>query len=208
MRTRRIEVTRDLPEWDAISAAAATIQRGGIVAFPTDTTYGFAAGIFCEQAITRLRRLKARGRGKPFVVIAADADWVRELAAQVTPVHLRLMETYWPGPLTIVFRASAAVPRFVLGAASTIAVRIPDDTLTQSILRASGTPLVAPSANLKGAVPATEAGQVLAAFGGKIELVLDGGPSESSLPSTIVAVKRRRFEVLREGRLILGDSLS
>lgn len=208
MKSKCLKITRDLPEWEALRAAAETIQRGGIISFPTDTTYGFAASIYCEAAIARLRRLKGRGREKPFVVIAADLGWVRELATEVTAAHRRLMETYWPGPLTIVFRASPAVPEFLLGPEGTIAIRVPDDTLTQSILRACGLPLAAPSANLKGAVPATEAAQVLQAFGGKIDLVLDGGPAENSLPSTIVAVKKRRFEVLREGRLLLGDTLN
>lgn len=206
MKSKCLKITRDLPEWEAISAAADAIQRGGIISFPTDTTYGFAASIYCEAAITRLRRLKGRGREKPFVVIAADSDWVSELAAGVTPVHRRLMEAYWPGPLTIVFEASPAVPRFLLGRTKTIAIRIPDDTLTQSILRACGVPLAAPSANLKGLLPATVAREVLDAFGDKIDLVLDGGPAESSLPSTIVAVKKRRLEVLRRGRLLLGET--
>lgn len=208
MKSRCLRIRRDLPQWEAISAAADTIQRGGIISFPTDTTYGFAASIYCDEAIRRLRRLKGRGPEKPFVVIAADLGWVHELAAQVTATHRWLMDTYWPGPLTIVFRAARAVPRILLGPANTIALRIPDDTLTQSILRACGLPLAAPSANLKGALPATAAAQVLDAFAGKVDLVLDGGPTESSLPSTIVTVKRRRFEVLREGRLLLGDTLT
>lgn len=204
-RARTIRISRDLPEWEAISAAARVITQGGIVAFPTDTTYGLAASIHCEQAVRRLRRIKSRQGGKPFLVIAADFDWVRELAV-VTAGHRRLMDAYWPGPLSIVFEASDAVPGYILGADRTIALRVPDDTLAQSILRASGVPLVAPSANLKGQEPAVSARGLVRDFGDKVDLVLDGGVVESAVPSTIVTLGRRGLEVLRQGRLVVREA--
>jgi len=205
LRPRTVRISRDLPEWEAIDVTARVVTRGGIVAFPTDTTYGLAASIYCEEAVRRLRRLKARRSDQPFLVIAADTDWVRELAV-VTPEHKRLMDAYWPGPLSIVFEASKVVPEYVTGPRRTIALRVPDDTLTQSILRACGMPLVAPSANLKGREPATSARAVLRDFAGKIDLVLDGGPIESIMPSTIVRVGSRGPEILRSGRLVVREA--
>jgi L-threonylcarbamoyladenylate synthase len=205
LRPRTVKVSRDLPEWGAIEIAARLVTRGGIVAFPTDTTYGFAASIYCEEAVRRLRRLKARRSDQPFLVIAADTDWVRELAI-VTAGHERLMDAYWPGPLTIVFEASKAVPEYVTGPRRTIALRVPDDTLTQSILRACGVPLVAPSANLKGGEPATSADKVVRDFAAKIDLILDGGSIESTMPSTIVAVGSRGLKILRKGRLVIREA--
>ena len=204
-RPRMLRISRDLPEWKAIAVAARVVTRGGIIAFPTDTTYGFAASIYCEEAVRRLRRLKARRSDQPFLVIAADTDWVRELAV-VTAGHQRLINDYWPGPLSIVFEASKAVPEYLTGPRRTIALRIPDDTLTQSILRACGFPLVAPSANLKGMEPATSAHKMVRDFAGKVDLVLDGGSIESITPSTIVRVGSRGLEVLREGRLVVREA--
>jgi L-threonylcarbamoyladenylate synthase len=203
MKTRRIVLDRQLPAWNAIHAAAHVIDTGGIVCFPTDTVYGFAASIYCRGAIERLRDIKERGSASPFVVIASDIDIVRELAETITARHSRLMEEHWPGPLTIVFRASRKVPDYLAGPDGTVALRIPDDVLTQSILRACGMPLAAPSANIKGKRPAVCPEDVVSEFGGKIDLLLDGGRIASPEPSTIVVVKAHNLTVLRQGRIAL-----
>ena len=201
MKTRRIALDRQLPGWGAIRAASVVIDTGGIVCFPTDTVYGFAASIYCRGAIDRLRGLKQRGSGEPFVLIASDIDIVRELVEVITARHSRLMEEHWPGPLTIVFRASRKVPDYLTGPDGTVALRIPDDILTQSILRACGMPLAAPSANVRGKRPAVCPEDVLSEFDGRIDLLLDGGRIDSPEPSTIVQVKARNLTVLRQGRV-------
>lgn len=205
LRTRTIKISRDLPEWDAVAAAAEVLARGGVIALPTDTTYGFAASIYCEEAIRRLKRIKARETSRPFLVIAADTDWVGELAI-VTAGHRRLMDAYWPGPLSIVFKVTGAVPPYITGPEKTIAIRVPGDTLTQSILRACGMPLVAPSANLRGREPATSADGLARDFAGKVDLILDGGRLESATPSTIVTVGNRGPRILREGRVVIREA--
>jgi L-threonylcarbamoyladenylate synthase len=204
MATRILPVSRQMPEWGAVSAAARVIDSGGVICFPTDTVYGLAASIYCSDALARLRSLKARTADEPFVIIAPDLGVVRELTTGVTPRHRRLIGTYWPGPLTIVFQASDVVPEGVVGHSKTVALRVPDDILTQSILRACGMPLASPSANLKGDRPAVCPEDVLEHFDGKIDLLLDGGLIESSEPSTIVMVGERRLKVLRPGRVSLG----
>jgi L-threonylcarbamoyladenylate synthase len=204
VKTRVIRLNRQMPGWGALSAAARVIDSGGIVCFPTDTVYGFAASIYSRGAVERLRRLKQRRRGEPFVILASDVDIVREMVTVITPRHRSLMETHWPGPLTIVFRASAMIPEYLTGRDGTVALRIPDDMLTQSILRACGMPLAAPSANMRGRRPAVDPGDVLAEFDGEIDLMLDGGMLESHEPSTIVTVDAGNLTVLRQGRLALG----
>ena len=204
MKTRRVALDRQLPGWGAIRTASNVIDTGGIVCFPTDTVYGFAASIYCRPAIERLRGLKQRSPGEPFVVIASDVDIVEEMAETVTARHRKLMEAHWPGPLTIVFRASSIVPDYLAGPDGTVALRIPDDVLTQSILRACGMPLAAPSANVRGKRPAVCPEDVLSEFDGKIELLLDGGRIDSPEPSTIVMVNPRNLTVLRQGRVSLG----
>jgi L-threonylcarbamoyladenylate synthase len=187
-----------------VKVAAGVIDSGGIICFPMDTTYGFAASIYSERAIQRLRALKVRSAHDPFVIIVPDLGVVSELASPITSKHRRLMEEYWPGPLTIVFEASERVPDYIAGPDGTVALRIPNDVLTQSILSACGTALAAPSANVRGRRPALSPEEVLADFSGKIDLLLDGGPVESSLPSTIVQMRRRGWKVLRQGRVSLS----
>ncbi len=189
-----------MPEWSAVSRAAEVINAGGVVCFPTDTVYGFAASIFSERAVGRLREVKKRGAGEPFIVIVDDAGWVSELARRITKAHRRLMAKHWPGPLTILFEAAAAVPAYVTGGRDTVGLRVPNDTLSQCLLGACGVPLAAPSANPKGKPPAVSPGEVLESFGGRIDLLLDGGRMESSDPSTIVTVRSGKVVVLREGR--------
>jgi L-threonylcarbamoyladenylate synthase len=204
MKTRRIKLNRQMPGWPAVSTAAHVVDAGGIICFPTDTVYGFAASIYCRDAIERLRNLKQRDWDEPFVIIASDIDIVHEMVEVVTARHRRLMEAHWPGPLTIVFRATQMVPDYLTGPGGTVALRIPDDVLTQSILRACGVPLAAPSANVRGGRPSIDPEEVLVEFDGKIDLLLDGGWVESSEPSTIVKVNARNLTVLRRGRVPVG----
>lgn len=204
MKTRILKVNRQMPEWEHVKAAADVITSGGIVCLPTDTTYGFAASIYFKDAIDRLRAMKGRASLEPFVIIASDRGMVSELVTRITPRHKRLMDIYWPGPLTIVFEASDRVPDHLVGSDRTVALRIPNDTLTQSVLRACSQPLAAPSANLRGRRPALEPDEVLRCFSGRLDLVLDGGDMESPEPSTIVAVRASSCEVLRQGRILVG----
>jgi L-threonylcarbamoyladenylate synthase len=131
-------------------------------------------------------------------------DIVEEMVEVVTTRHRKLMEAHWPGPLTIVFEASPIVPDYMTGPDGTVALRIPGDVLTQSILRACGMPLAAPSANVRGKRPAVCPEEVLSEFDGKIEMLLNGGRIESQEPSTIVKVNPRNLTVLRQGRVSLG----
>ena len=190
-----------MPEWVTVTHAAEVINAGGIVCFPTDTVYGFAASIFSERAVARLRKLKGRSQRDPFVVIVDDAGWVSELAGRLSKAHRRLMAEYWPGPLTILFQASPSLPACVTGGRDTVAIRVPNDTLSQCLLRACGVPLASPSANPKGERPGVSPDEVLDRFGGRIDLLIDGGVVESAEPSTIVAVKSGRIVVVREGRV-------
>jgi L-threonylcarbamoyladenylate synthase len=204
MRTKVIKISRHMPEWGAVSLAAGVIGSGGIVCMPTDTIYGFTASIYCREAIERLREIKQRGGREPFVVLVSDIDQVRELTVDSGGRRGKLIERHWPGALTIVFKASPVVPDYVRGPGETVAVRVPDDVLTQSVLRACGTPLAAPSANSRGERPALCPEDVLRRFRGKIDLLLDGGDMESDEPSTIVAVRGGDCQILRRGRVSLG----
>src|SRR5215831_15777147 len=172
----------------AAERAARTLAAGGLVAFPTETVYGLGADATNGPAVARLYEAKGRPSFNPLIAHVADASAARALARFDTAAE-RLAAAFWPGPLTLVLPKLAACPVAELATAGldTIAVRVPSHPLAQAILAALGRPVVAPSANRSGHVSPTTAEHVLADLRGRIELVVDGGPTPVGLESTIVA---------------------
>jgi len=189
MQTKTLVVGGDGVASAAIKEAAEILASGGLVAFPTETVYGVGANAGDAAAVERLRALKERPEGKPFSVHIADRA---ELAGLVNPVPViaqKLMDKFWPGPLTIVFGRSD----------DAAGVRLPSHEIAAAFLRACGVPVVAPSANLAGEAPAVSADEVRAALGGRVDAVLAGGAAPLGQPSTVVRVWRTGWGVLREG---------
>jgi L-threonylcarbamoyladenylate synthase len=175
---------------DSEAAAAATrcLNDGGLVAFPTETVYGLGANAADGQAVARLYLAKGRPAFNPLIAHVADLAAARRLA-QFDRAAERLAAAFWPGPLTLVLSKAPGCPVAELATAGleTIAVRVPDSSVAQAILKAFGGPVVAPSANRSGHVSPTTAAHVLADLGGRIDLIVDGGPTPVGLESTIVA---------------------
>src|SRR5215468_4662727 len=172
----------------AVERAARVLAAGGLVAFPTETVYGLGADATNGAAVVRLYDAKGRPSFNPLITHVADADAARALA-RFPPGAKRLASAFWPGPLTLVLPKLAQCPVAELATAGldTIAVRVPSHPLARAILAAFGRPVVAPSANRSGHVSPTTAQHVLTDLRGRIELVVDGGPSPMGLESTIVA---------------------
>jgi len=174
-----------------LARAAEHLREGRLVAFPTETVYGLGARADDGAALAELRRIKGRPRGKPFaLLIAGPADLER--CAAPGPAARRLAELFWPGPLTLV------VPD---GGGGHVGLRCPDLEAARELVRLTGAPVAAPSANPSGRPPATSAQEVLAAFDGLIAAVLDGGPARVGVASTVVRAVGEGIEVLREGTL-------
>ena len=172
----------------AIDAAARALAEGGLVAFPTETVYGLGADAANAAAVARLYDAKGRPSFNPLIAHVADFSAGRVLA-QFDDAAERLAQAFWPGPLTLVLPKSPSCPVAELATAGldTIAVRVPDHPVAREILRAFGKPIVAPSANRSGHVSPTTAQHVLADLGGRIDLIVDGGPTPVGLESTIVS---------------------
>jgi L-threonylcarbamoyladenylate synthase len=168
--------------------AARTLAEGGLVAFPTETVYGLGADATSGAAVARLYEAKGRPSFNPLIAHVADAAAARALARFDRDAE-RLAAAFWPGPLTLVLprRAPCPVAELATAGLDTIAVRVPSHPLARAILSAFGRPVVAPSANRSGHVSPTTAQHVLADLTGRIELVIDGGPTPMGLESTIVA---------------------
>ena len=183
----------------AIAAAAEILQRGGLVAFPTETVYGLGADALDPQAIARIYAAKGRPSFNPLIVHIADADQLPRLARTVSPLAHRLAAAFWPGPLTLVLPRQPIVPDAVTAGLDTVGVRVPAHPVARALLAAAGLPIAAPSANAYTRVSPTTAAHVLAQLGDRVELVLDGGPAAVGIESTVVDVSGERPVLLRPG---------
>lgn len=192
-------------EPESLRMAAEVIRSGGLVAFPTETVYGLGADAFNPQAIARIFEVKNRPTFDPLIVHIADLAALDRLVASVTPWARRLIEQFWPGPLTLVLPKRAEVPDLVTAGLPTVAVRMPAHPSAQALIREAGTPIAAPSANLFGSVSPTSAQHVLDGLGDQVDLILDGGLCPLGVESTIVSLAGAQPELLRPGGLPLSD---
>jgi len=162
------------------------VRGGGVVAMPTETVYGLAGDAFNERAVARIFEVKARPSFDPLIVHVCDEAMAARVVADIPPLARKLMAAFWPGPLTLVLPKRAEVPGLVTSGLDTVAVRLPNHPLALALIRESGCPLAAPSANPFGYISPTTAEHVRAQLGDKIDGILDGGACSVGVESTIV----------------------
>ena len=184
----------------AIVEAARLVLAGQCVAVPTETVYGLAADATNGEAVARIYEAKGRPSFNPLIVHVPDLAAAREIGEFVEEAEALATE-YWPGPLTLVvpLRQTAQIASIATAGLATIGLRVPSHPAMQALLRAAGRPLAAPSANASGAISPTRAGHVLKSLGGRISLIIDGGPTERGIESTIVAATGGPLRLLRAG---------
>lgn len=186
LKTFYWKVNAQEPAEEVIKQAGEIIRQGGIVAFPTETVYGLGANVFDRKAIIKIFNAKGRPLDNPLIVhIAAPAE-IYQLAAFVSPLALCLAEVFWPGPLTLILPRLETVPAEVSAGLNTVAVRLPAHPVALALIRATAVPIAAPSANLSGRPSPTTAKHVWADLNGKIDAIIDGGPTEIGVESTVV----------------------
>jgi L-threonylcarbamoyladenylate synthase len=196
---------------DQIEPAARILREGGLVAFPTETVYGLGADASNPVAIKKLFAAKGRPADHPVIVHVADTSDLKHWAADVPRGAWVLADKFWPGPLTMVFKRAAHVSDLVTGGQDTVGVRVPSHPLAQRLLRAFGGGIAAPSANRFGRLSATSAPHVREELGAAVDFVVDGGPCEVGIESTIVDMSQAIPAVLRPGRITVqqvADALS
>ena len=186
---------------DQIEPAARILREGGLVAFPTETVYGLGADASNPAAIRKLFSAKGRPADHPVIVHIADASDLKHWAADVPRGAWALAQAFWPGPLTIVFKRAAHVSDLVTGGQDTVGVRVPSHPLAQRLLRAFGGGIAAPSANRFGHLSPTSAPHVREELGAAVDFVVDGGPCDVGIESTIVDMSHGIPAVLRPGRI-------
>lgn len=183
----------------SVELAAERLRLGRLVAFPTETVYGLGADGLQPDAVRKIFEAKGRPSDHPLILHVSGLPMARALAARWTETAQRLVEAYWPGPLTLVLPASPLVPQEVRGGGPTVALRMPAHRLALSLLRRLDRPIAAPSANRHQGVSPTTAADVASELGGSVDLILDGGLCEQGVESTVVDLSGDRPRILRPG---------
>jgi L-threonylcarbamoyladenylate synthase len=197
--TEVVRVDPARPNHDDISRAADCLRRGGLVAFPTETVYGLGAHALDRAAVLRLFEAKGRPANDPLIVHVPAFDEIPALVAVIPELAAPLAARFWPGPLTLVMRRAASVPLEVTAGLETVAVRVPAHPVARALLLAASIPVAAPSANLFSRPSPTRAAHVLDDLDGRIDMVVDGGPTEVGVESTVLDLTVDPPAVLRPG---------
>ncbi len=200
MKTSVISVQHPMDPED-LRLPGQALARGAIVAFPTETVYGLGASAFLPEAVSEIFRLKGRPADNPLIVHLLSADWLDQVAETVPDLFWLLYEAFSPGPLTFVMPRRSEVPDIVTSGLHTVAVRFPSQQAARALLQAAGVPVVAPSANLSGRPSPTRARHVLDDFAGRIPYVIDDGPCEVGLESTVLDLTADPPRILRPGKI-------
>ena len=190
---------------ESIRLAGRIIKAGGLVAFPTETVYGLGCDAMNADAAAKVFEAKQRPQFDPLIVHIADPEQLDVVIESLPVLGRRLMDAFWPGPLTLVLRKHRAIQDLVTAGLSTVAVRMPGHPVARAFIREAGTPIAAPSANPFGYVSPTTAQHVADGLGSKVDLILDGGPCSVGVESTIVSLAGLRPELLRPGSITLEE---
>ena len=186
-----------------IVIAAELLKNGGLVAIPTETVYGLAADATNGATVEQIFKAKGRPQDNPLIVHIASYEQLKQLVSHIPEHAKRLMETFWPGPLTVILTKSNLVPDQVSAGLPTVAVRFPSHPVARAVIQKAGVPLAAPSANVSGSPSPTTAAHVLHDLDGKIDAVIDGGPCTVGLESTVITLAEEIPVLLRPGAVTL-----
>ncbi len=203
MSAEILRVHPDEPQSDRIDYIVSCLRQGDVVAMPTDTFYGLAVDPVNLHAVENIYRIKSRQKQKPLSLLIASLTQAYELARDSDPLLDKLADRFWPGPLTIIVRAGTKLPLRSTANTGNVALRIPDAAIPRAVVEKFGLPITATAANLQGASECTHAACVRDQIGDRIPLIVDGGPTSRSLPTTIVdlSLGEGRWEILREGAI-------
>lgn len=197
-------------DWDhpanlqsSVRSLQGTLKSGGVIAFPTDTFYGLGADPFNASAVSRLFEIKQRPKSKPILVLVASPDSLTHLVEKVSPLAERLMEKFWPGPLTILFPVRPELPPELSAGTGKIGIRLPGNEFTRRLIDAVGHPLTAPSANLNGGQEPLTVAQL--EIDDAIDAIVDGGPTPGGKASTVIDPTEFPPRYIRDGAVPRSD---
>ena len=211
-QTILLKVDSRQPDLKQVQTAAKIIRKGGLVAFPTETVYGLGADALNSKGVLALFKAKKRPLDNPPIVHVENINNVHTLTEQIPPEADKLMKKFWPGPLTLVFKRSKAVPDVTVAGLDTVAIRMPNHPVALALIKESRCPIAAPSANLAGKPSPTSAQHVFTDLNGRIDAILDAGPTRIGVESTVLDLGSEPAMILRPGgtslealKNVLGD---
>jgi L-threonylcarbamoyladenylate synthase len=199
---RILSVRLDEPEDAPLVSASSVIKAGGVIVYPTETLYGVGANALDAEAVERVHAVKNRTEKKPILVIVHAIDIMADLIEEMPAAAQKLIDAFWPGPLTLVFKANAKVPGNLTRGSGTIGIRIPSSALCLKLLSLCGCPLTSTSANTSGGAVLRSVAEIQGVLTTGVDLYLDAGVLPESKPSTVVDVTRTKPSLVREGAIL------
>ncbi len=196
-----LTVDRENPARRVLDEAAKCISRGGILVYPTETLYGIGADATNRDAVRRVLAAKRRPDDKPILVIVHSTELLKRLVTEVPKAAEILMREFWPGPLTIVFKAAECAPAELTGSSKTIGIRIPSSKFCLELLSRCNCPLTSTSANVSGGQIRNTVADIRAELSDAVDMYIDAGVLPESRPSTVISVVHRKVELIREGTI-------
>ncbi|MCI9039009.1 MAG: threonylcarbamoyl-AMP synthase [Clostridia bacterium] len=188
---------------EEIQEAAQEIKKGNLVLFPTETVYGIGANALDENAVKKIFIAKGRAQDNPLIVHVSNMQMVEDIVDNIGILERKLIEKFWPGPLTIIFqrKEKELIPDVVTANLDTVGIRMPSNLIAQKLIEKAGVPIAAPSANVSGRPSGTKIEDIIAELDGKVEYILDGGFTDIGLESTVIRVKENEINILRPGKI-------
>lgn len=190
-----------------IAECARIIVNGGIGIYPTETVYGIGANGLNDESVKRIYEVKERPLDKPISLLVSGKDMIEKIAKDITDIEWKIIDSFFPGPITIILKKKECVPDIVVSGGDTVGVRMPEEDITLKLIEQAGVPLATPSANITGKKSGTNYEEIIKDFDGKVDFFIDNGPSRIGKPSTIVKVVNGEITILRQGSITKEEIL-
>ena len=187
--------------YEKLKRPAKIIRDGGIVIFPTETVYGIGTNGLDEKAIKKIYEVKQRSFNKPISLLVNNIEMVNKIAKNISKLEYEIMETFFPGPLTIILEKRSIIPNILTANTNTVGIRMPSSEIAKKLIEYAGVPIATPSANISGRPSGTNIRDIQKDFEGKVDYFIDNGESKIGIPSTIVKVINEKIHILREGSI-------
>ena len=190
---------------DDLIEAAKIINDGGLVLFPTETVYGIGADGLNEVAVKNIFIAKGRAQDNPLILHVSSIDMIKQLVKDINDIEEKLINNFFPGPLTIIFEKKDIVPDIITGGLNTVAIRMPENEIAHDLIKLSNTPIAAPSANISGRPSGTNIKDIFEELNDKVDLIIDGGDTKIGVESTVIRVINGKIHILRPGKITVND---
>lgn len=188
-------------DYEELKIPAKIIKEGGIVIFPTETVYGIGTNGLNKEAIKKLYELKQRPLNKPISLLVNNIEMVNQVAKNISKLEYKIMQNFFPGPLTIILEKKDIVPDILTANTNTVGIRMPSGEIARKLIEYAGIPIATPSANISGKPSGTNIKDIQKDFEGKVDYFIDNGESKLGIPSTIVRVINNEVHILRHGSI-------